>query len=148
MLWPPNTTSVVAALNEGRAVEKLIVHRHGQTDYGQAGIERTGRLRNLIERGQGTLLEGRLLKKIGTGVARNGQLGKDDEGNPFGLSALEEAQDSTGIVGTVCHAQRRCRGGNTQESMILHRRSSPLRATILSLPSGPPLLPRQLCPGG
>src|SRR5207249_11212857 len=65
-----------APVNDGRAVEELVVHRQGQANDRQTGIDRAAFLDDLRQGFQGAPLQGRVMEQIGASVAGNAELGK------------------------------------------------------------------------
>ena len=107
---------ISAAVQHGGAVEDLIVHNQGQADDGQSG--ENADLGNAAQLGDSGTLEGFLMEQIATGVARERQLGKDENGNSFSFGSFQEAEDAFGIERTIGDSQRRDGSGDAEETVV------------------------------
>ena len=70
--------------------------------------------------GTGALLKDRLVKEVGTRVAGEAKLGKNQDATPSSWAPGQKAKDALDIESTIRHPQSRHRSGNADETMVGH----------------------------
>ena len=131
-----NQTQQLPAAEHGSAVVQLAPHHQGQAHKGH-GVQLPAGIQQLLQAGQGSLLQGALQKQVAAGIAGQAELREHGQLYAAGGGGTQLREDLPGVVGAVRHPKRG-REGCCFQKTIFHRRIShpvslvcPRRTTVL-----------------
>ena len=90
-----------ALTDDRRAVKQLALNSQRQADQDKPRKPSGGMADEVFQASQRGLLEGLVVKQVGTGIAGQTQLGKNQDGDILVLGALHQGQDTPGVKATV-----------------------------------------------
>ncbi len=109
-----------APLNDGSAIEELIVVAHRQADDKQARELTCAGLHDLLQSGQRSLEQRRVVEEIAAGIGGEAEFGENEHIDRFGLGLLHQREGALGVELAVGNAELRHRRRDPQEPVMEH----------------------------